>query len=490
MRTGSPVLGSRGSEVGVIKMRKVILLEINEITWRIIDPLIEAGKLPNFMFLKENGTWAAPMSVDLPPQLDPWITWTTVYTGRPQSDHGVFHLQQPPDSIKAPRIWDICHEAGLKVGVYGSLCSYPPKDTGAFYIPDTFSPGFETFPSELSPIQKLNLTYTRSARLPADSDGIKAKARLGMELLGLGLSAATVGKLLGQLGGERIRPESRWKRVALQPAVNFDVFSRLYKKHRPDLATFHTNHVAHYQHTYWKQMEPERFPQQTSNEDLENYGRAIEHGYETADKLIGRTLRLCDEDTVLVVASSMGQQPYVSDLTEGKKIGQLRSLEMLADLIGTRDDTEFLSVMSDQFNIYCKDEDEKRRIKIELADVYVDRPDNKMFHIDELDGFLTVTLNHADDISDRSVCHFASDGAEERQAKYDELVYRTGMIKSGCHHPEGMLLIYGKGIPKGFVERTDNLDIAPTILELLGVAVPAEMTGRPLLTNRAASVTA
>lgn len=60
--------------------KKVLLVEINKVTWTLIDPLIERGRLPTFARLKREGTWAAPMSVDLPPQLDPWITWTTVYT--------------------------------------------------------------------------------------------------------------------------------------------------------------------------------------------------------------------------------------------------------------------------------------------------------------------------------------------------------------------------------------------------------------------------
>ena len=124
--------------------RKVLLLEINEVTWDLIDNFIAAGKLPNFERLKKEGTWGTPLSVDRPPQLDPWITWTTVYTGQPQSEHNVFFLQQPPETIKAKRIWERCQEHGLKVGVYGSLCSWPPRPVNGFYVPDTFSPDPQT----------------------------------------------------------------------------------------------------------------------------------------------------------------------------------------------------------------------------------------------------------------------------------------------------------------------------------------------------------
>src|SRR5436309_9648051 len=88
------------------RRRKLLLIELNEITWDLVDPLIAQGKLPTFRWLKANGAWGAPTSIDLPPQLDPWITWTTVYTGRPQSAHNVFFLEQPPETIRAQRIWN------------------------------------------------------------------------------------------------------------------------------------------------------------------------------------------------------------------------------------------------------------------------------------------------------------------------------------------------------------------------------------------------
>src|SRR5215213_11049153 len=108
---------------------KVLLVEVNEITWDLVTPLMEEGKLPNFARLKREGAWGTPVSVDAPPQLDPWITWTTVYTGRTQDEHNVFFLQQPPDTIGAKRLWELCDEAGLSVGVYGSLCPPTPRPT-------------------------------------------------------------------------------------------------------------------------------------------------------------------------------------------------------------------------------------------------------------------------------------------------------------------------------------------------------------------------
>ncbi|HKQ51341.1 MAG TPA: alkaline phosphatase family protein [Pyrinomonadaceae bacterium] len=460
---------------------KVLLVEINEITWDLIDPLIERGRLPTFARLKREGARAAPVSVDLPPQLDPWITWTTVYTGRAQDDHNVFFLQQPPETIQAKRIWEICHEAGLRVGVFGSLCSWPPQEVDGFYVPDTFAPDATTHPAELSAIQVLNLTYTRSVRLPADQDGLMFKARLGTKLLKLGLSPRTIARITRQLARERLRPETRWRRVALQPFVNFDFFGRLYQRHRPDFASFHTNHVAHYQHTYWKAMRPDIFPQETSAEEKKNYGGAIEHGYETADELLSRVMTLLDDETMLVVASSMGQKPFISPLKKGKRIGQLRSLDRLVQILGAEGRVRALSTMSDQFNLYPDTRETGETVVKRLKAAYVDTPERPMFNVDTVEESITVTLRHYDEATEESRCVFPHRAAGDDSFRFEDLVHGTGLVKSGCHDPRGMALFYGPGVRAGArVGECTNLDLAPTMLTMLGLPVPAAMRGRVL----------
>ena len=458
--------------------KKVLLVELNELTWNLIDPLIEQGKLPTFARIKREGTWGAPTSVDLPPHLDPWITWTTLYTGRPQVDHQVFFLQQPPDSIHAKRIWEICDDHGMRVGVYGSLCSWPPQKVNGYYVPDTFAPDTATHPESISPVQELNLTYTRSIRLPADSDNLLFKARLGARLLALGLRQATVWRVLRQIARERLNPEVRWQRVALQPLVNFDFFSHLYRRHRPEFATFHTNHVAHYMHTYWKAMQPEAFEQKASADEVRVYGGAIEYGYHTADELLKRMLRLIDRDTVMCVASSMGQKPFVSPVKGGKPIKQLRSLERLLQIIGVEGRARALSTMSDQFNIYPDTTATRDFIIGVLESAYVDSPDQRLFWVSTVENSITVNLLLYNKITENSRCYFPH-LEKNNSFAYEELIYNTGMMKSGCHDPKGMMMLIGPGVRRGGqIAECNNLDIAPTLLAMLGLPAPAEMTGR------------
>src|SRR5262249_33192753 len=100
--------------------RQVLLVEMNEITWRLLDPLLARGKMPTFSEFIRQGTKGSPRATEVPPHLDPWVSWTSVYTGRRQEEHGVRFLEQPPETVTGPRIWDIAADSGKSLGIFGS----------------------------------------------------------------------------------------------------------------------------------------------------------------------------------------------------------------------------------------------------------------------------------------------------------------------------------------------------------------------------------
>jgi hypothetical protein len=86
---------------------------------------------------------------------------------------------------------------------------------------------------------------------------------------------------------------------------------------------------------------------------------------------------------------------------------------------------------------------------------------------------------HASDV--QVFFHDTQDPTRQHYA-FDELfVTDDPTPKEGMHHPHGVLVLWGKGICQGIeIRHTTNLDFAPTILTLLGVAVPPIMRGRIL----------
>jgi hypothetical protein len=179
---------------------------------------------------------------------------------------------------------------------------------------------------------------------------------------------------------------------------------------------------------------------------------------------------------VLVVASSMGQKPFTA--RERKRIAQVRSLDRLLKILGVEGRAEALSTMSDQFNIY-PDTDETRALVVErLSAAYVETPEHPMFYVSTVERGVTVTLRLGEEVEEGARCFFPHAG---ESFLYEDLVYHTGQVKSGCHDPRGMLVLYGAGVRGGARGgECDNLDLAPTLLALLGMPKAEGMTGRVL----------
>lgn len=463
--------------------RKVLLVEFNEITWRLADPLCVRGELPVLAESIRLGARGTPLANEEPPNLDPWIAWTTVHTGRPQEEHGVRFLEQPPETVRGPRLADLAADAGKSVGVFGTIMSWPPRrDVRGFWVPSTFAPGPETFPEELRPLQELNLSQTR-AHSPVAGRPRASAASLLLRLLRLGLRPSTIAELASFLVRSRLRPHRAWEKVSLQPLINLDVFEAAYRRHRPDFATFHTNHVAHYMHRYWRAFDPSSFRAKPSPEESRRYGEAIPFGYRSADRLLGRLVRLAGPDTVVVLASGLGQRPYdAPEYGEGRKVVRIRDIGMILDLCDLRGHAEAISMMAPQWNLRVPDPARRSRAEAVLRGAWAGDPDTKLFAVEVVGD--TINFNVSQKIQARlgpdSPCEFPEVGGR-RFAFHQLCATQDATPKEGYHDRPGMLVMRGPGIrPGALIGECTDLDLAPTILHILGLPVPSYMRGRVL----------
>ena len=462
--------------------RKVVLVELNEITWRIIDPLLKEGALPALADLIRNGAKATPVAPENPPDLDPWISWMTVYTGRPPEEHGVKFLEQPPDTVKGPKIWDLAADAGKSVGVFGSIMSWPPRqDVKGFWVPGTFSPSAETFPADLRPIQDMNLMYTR-AHNPLVDEPRPGKVGLLMKLRKLGLRVGTLARAASFMVRKKLGKAKDWEKVSLQPLVNLDFFAALWKKHRPDFATFHSNHAAHYMHRYWRSFDPTPFLKKPSADEVKNYGGALRFGYTVADELVRRIAREVGPDTTLVIASGLGQQPYVSEeFRDGRSVVRMNDIAQVLDLIGVKGRCKPYSVMAPQWNIEFADPAVQAEAVRGLKEAYLKEPGNPLFACTEAGNTIVINILQKlpRPLDPNADCVFPTTG---KRVKLGELVAEKDPTpKQGYHDKPGVLIMAGPGVRKGAsVGECSTLDLAPTMLALLGLPAPSHMTGQVL----------
>lgn len=460
----------------------LLVLELNEITWDLMDPLMERGLLPNFQAMVREGARADAWASEEPQHLDPWVTWTTLYTGVPQSVHGQTMLEQDRDTVHARRLWEYLRDAGLRLGLFGSANSWPPQPVEGFWVPGPFSRDFATYPEELEPIQALNVGLTRGHT--AGSTAPRPKMTdLAPRLARLGLRPTTMLMMGREMVGIKRNPKTRWKLAALQPVVNFDLFSTLYRKHRPHFATFHSNHVAYYMHRFWRAMDPLAFEVPPSEEEVATYGRCIEHGYVVADRILGWMRRLAGPEVNVAVLSSCGQQPatggrYSEDQRQGHVGLQIR-IGALLEKLGVADQATYSNLMAPQWKVDIADRGLRDQVREWIGEARNLTRGIAPFAVHEEGNSLCVGPFRNQQLDDE--IELATPRGALRMRAGELLEQHAEVAKSGRHHPKGVLLLQGPGIARGVnLGRCDNLDIAPTLLTLLGQPVPEVMRGRVL----------
>ena len=126
--------------------RRVLLIGWDAADWKVIHPLIVAGKMPNLQRLVENG--AMGQIATLHPPLSPML-WTSIATGKRPFKHGVLGFSEPtPDgrgvrpvtnlSRKSKALWNILNQNHLRSVVIGWWPSHPAEPIDGVMVSDHF----------------------------------------------------------------------------------------------------------------------------------------------------------------------------------------------------------------------------------------------------------------------------------------------------------------------------------------------------------------
>ncbi len=138
-------------------MNRVLVVGIDGGTLDLIRPWAGEGHLPNLARLMDEGAWGLLEST-LPPVTSP--AWPTFATGKNPGKHGVFDFIHPrggdfdmvnATSIRSRTLWQILSDAGRRVGVINVPVTYPPQPVNGFLIGGLLSPltGRITYPPGL-----------------------------------------------------------------------------------------------------------------------------------------------------------------------------------------------------------------------------------------------------------------------------------------------------------------------------------------------------
>lgn len=291
-----------------------IVYELNEVPKKLFDFYSELYPDSAFSMLRNRSRLFETHTADIG-HLSPWITWPTMHRGVSNMDHEISDLGQDLTSVNKefPNIFHhlVCND--VKVGVFGSLQSYPMPDkldNFCFYVPDTFAAGSECFPEKLTEFQAFNLSMVRAnGRNVQKGIAVKDATRFLLNAKKLGLSWSTSGKLTKQLVSEQFNKDRTVRRRTSQVEIAFDLFYKQLTDTRPDVSFFFTNHVASSMHRYWPTIFPEDYPEGKFDHDWrQRWQSEIPHAVTVANFQLGKLLQFCNKtDSELIVCSSMGQ---------------------------------------------------------------------------------------------------------------------------------------------------------------------------------------
>ena len=116
-------------------MTRTFVVGLDGASWRLLDPWIDAGDLPNLAALRESGAWAAHRSC-LPPVTFP--NWKCYSSGKDPGGFGVFwfeHVDLENERIEVANggdfrtveLWDYLNDDGRTTGVVNMPTMYPPR---------------------------------------------------------------------------------------------------------------------------------------------------------------------------------------------------------------------------------------------------------------------------------------------------------------------------------------------------------------------------
>jgi hypothetical protein len=462
--------------------RPVILFELNEVPYRVIDWYATEKPHSNIAKLLSGSRQCRTSVETVDRGLQPIVTWSSLHRGVRDIQHGVSSFGQPLDQADAqyPPIWRILADHGIRTGVFGSLLSYRiPSDLGnyAFYFPEPLANDPTTYPSYLSPLQEFNLSMTRkSGRTVSAAVDWKLAARIIPTLPKLGLTPGTCAVIARQLVTERVRPHIKGRRRSVQSMLAFDVFMKQLWQYKPAFSTFFTNHVASAQHRFWAALFPEDFADlRYDREWMARYKHEIEYAMDVADAFVGRLMEFLARipEYILLVGSSMGQAAFSGEPNDS--------------YLEIEDFPRFMQWLGFEPAVYARKTAMFPCYAVTVLPPYVNQFREKLGSI-RINGEPIRAEHHDGGYSLLDFDYRNYTGPELVQSNGHDISFaeigvqlvedEEGVYLSGDHQPEGIFLIYDRLHPdskRGPRQNVSILEIAPTVLKHFGIPIPAYM---------------
>lgn len=481
--------------------------------WRILTPLIAAGKMPNLAALVSNGASGRLASTVRP---ESSVAWSTFATGANPGKHGVYGFMRPADpadplgsyaltsgaDIQAPRFWRLLAERGVRTGLLHLPFTFPVRSINGFCVSGMLTPG--GWENKVEFVYPPELQQSLMAQFDQLQFDIGEAADHPERLLTKGISFT--------------QHQVEMARVLLSE-VEVDLFCVVLTA------------IDRIQHFAWPAG-----ALQDGQYDIDKMSPKFVRFFEAVDVAIGELIALFPDDTSIFLLSDhgfngVGRKFYVNRwLEEAGYLTVNRGGENRRQQITTV--LELLKqsrILRRMKRAFLPKEWGPNRFRAASTGWSIDwgrsfvffspdgglrfRPGLSDMEVAELKAKLSTELLAVTDpsngccpiahIYDRSQLYEGPSAASApdlivepqrdlvdpgqnyilvRSNAGDDPIWGASAPYNGNHAPEGILVAHGTGIqPKTSIQNATLADIAPTLLAMMGGSVPAYIDGEPLL---------
>lgn len=442
----------------------VVVLEFNELTPSILFPMMENGHLPHFKELFESSRVFETDAGEDGYSLNPWVQWVTVHTGLTFKEHEVFLLGEG-HTKKGQSLLTLARQVvneGMVSWQCGSMNIPVVEHPSSYAIPDPWAGNAPSSPEKLKRFISFVQRNVQEHSNPSNTDSIMQGISFFHFMVRNGLSIRSFKKILLQLLNELAGTNQGWKRALLLDYLQFDLFASVFRRTKPSFSTLFSNSVAHMQHAYWRDFDPEKFG--TVDVDYESHPDAIPMAYKTNDEIIGRCLQLAPE-AYIFLCTGLSQQPAVEwDDKGGKGFYRPYDFKKFIKYVGVDTELHCEPVMAEEFWIQAKDPQTAVQVFDRLRACTVGN--QQAFKASVKGDRVYTGCQIYTELPNDSIL---SNGLGE-ELEFFKLFYRSDEIKSGKHSPRGLCWIRQPD-KRHSIERTPVplTSVAPTIANCIGI---------------------
>jgi predicted AlkP superfamily phosphohydrolase/phosphomutase len=480
-------------------MARTLLIGLDGATFTVLDPLMREGTMPFLRSFLDAGVRSELLSTPNP--LTP-PAFTSMMTGRSPGYHGVYDFIRAEErdgllfftlvnarDVRCETIWSIASRSGRSVTCLNFIAMYPPQPVKGYIVP-----GFVTSRNLKMNVYPRDLYQRLKGLTGFDVKDVSWDIDQGRKPLLQGLAEHDY-----EAGIQyQIRKERQW----------FEIAHHLMRTDPCDLTAVVFDGVDKLQHLVWRFLDPRCFPARPTPGELRVRDLCREY-FRQLDRYLAALVEAAGPDARVFMASDHGFGPtdeifYVNAWLRDH--GYLRwregtPVEDSDSLTAQHLRSHYEAIDWDRTTAYARTSS-SNGIYIRVAD----GPGKSGIPpsaygavraklIDELRGYRDPSAR-GPVVAQVLTREEAYPGPCMKQAPDLTLVLRDGGFVSiinapdwlrpraevtGTHRPEGVLFAAGHGIRRGLsLSPRSILDVAPTLLYSLGLAVPADLEGRVL----------